>query len=489
MNFIDQRLQAKLQSSAFQECDVPPVPIRKWPIRYHSIEAATILFDVATIALASVLATCAHHVHEGMRVDLGQPIGSAILVATLFTLCLKSQGLYEPTALLAWRRQARMIFATWAGVFLLLSGIVFALKIGSELSRGTSMLFAGLGLVALLANRMLAKGLLTKGLAERRFSGLKVVLISGHEASGPDFFDSLAAVGLDIKERFALPRPGVNSNIRRRLAANVIERIRGSDIEAVVVAAETNQWPELRDFAAELRVLPFPVTFVPTGPAAEAFKRPSRDLGDLVSIELQRGPLSAAECTAKRCVDFFGAGLMLILVAPMLVFIAVAIKLTSRGPILFRQHRMGFNGRTFQICKFRTMTVLEDGPAVIQARAVDNRVTGIGKWLRRTSLDELPQLFNVLHGSMSLIGPRPHAVAHDNQFDKLVRNYGFRQCVKPGLTGWAQIHGYRGPTPTTELIERRVECDLWYIENWSFKLDIWILLRTPYEVLRGRNAY
>src|SRR4051794_39336387 len=170
MNFIDQRLHAELRSSAFQGRDVPPVPIRKWPIRYHSIEAATILFDVATIALAGVLATCAHHVHEGMRVDLGQPIGSAILVATLFTLCLKSQGLYEPTALLAWRRQARMIFATWAGVFLLLSGIVFALKIGSELSRGTSMLFAGLGLVALLANRMLAKGLLTKGLAERRFS-------------------------------------------------------------------------------------------------------------------------------------------------------------------------------------------------------------------------------------------------------------------------------------------------------------------------------
>jgi putative colanic acid biosynthesis UDP-glucose lipid carrier transferase len=167
----------------------------------------------------------------------------------------------------------------------------------------------------------------------------------------------------------------------------------------------------------------------------------------------------------------------------------VAIKLTSRGPILFRQHRLGFNGRTFQICKFRTMTVLEDGSSVVQARAVDNRVTAVGKWLRRTSLDELPQLFNVLHGSMSLIGPRPHAVAHDNQFDKLVRNYGFRQCVKPGLTGWAQIHGFRGPTPTTELIERRVECDIWYIENWSFKLDLWILLRTPYEVLRGRNAY
>jgi putative colanic acid biosynthesis UDP-glucose lipid carrier transferase len=135
------------------------------------------------------------------------------------------------------------------------------------------------------------------------------------------------------------------------------------------------------------------------------------------------------------------------------------------------------------------MAVLEDGPSIVQARSADGRVTRIGKWLRRMSVDELPQLINVLDGNMSLIGPRPHAVAHDNQFNKLVRNYAFRRRVKPGLTGWAQIHGCRGPTPTAALIERRVEYDLWYIDNWSLRLDFVILLQTPIEVLRGRNAY
>jgi lipopolysaccharide/colanic/teichoic acid biosynthesis glycosyltransferase len=179
----------------------------------------------------------------------------------------------------------------------------------------------------------------------------------------------------------------------------------------------------------------------------------------------------------------------LIALLPLLAIVAVAIKLDSPGPILFRQQRCGFNGRSFAIRKFRTMSVLEDGPSIVQARPVDSRVTRIGKWLRRTSIDELPQLLNVLDGSMSLVGPRPHAVAHDSQFDKVVRNYAFRRRVKPGLTGWAQVRGCRGPTPTAASIERRVEYDLWYIDNWSLRLDLAILLQTPIEVLRGRNAY
>jgi lipopolysaccharide/colanic/teichoic acid biosynthesis glycosyltransferase len=135
------------------------------------------------------------------------------------------------------------------------------------------------------------------------------------------------------------------------------------------------------------------------------------------------------------------------------------------------------------------MSVLEDGFSAIQATCADHRVTRIGKWLRRTSIDELPQLLNVLDGSMSLVGPRPHAIAHDNQFDTMVRNYAFRRRVKPGLTGLAQVHGCRGPTPTMDHIERRVEHDLWYIDNWCLRLDLAILLQTPLEVLRGRNAY
>jgi putative colanic acid biosynthesis UDP-glucose lipid carrier transferase len=240
---------------------------------------------------------------------------------------------------------------------------------------------------------------------------------------------------------------------------------------------------------AELRVVPIPVSFIPVGPASEIFRRPSRELGNAICVEVQRGPLTSAEHAAKRYIDVVFAGMALIVLAPLLATVAVAIKLDSPGPILFRQQRCGFNGKRFQIRKFRTMSVLEDGSSIVQAQSVDARVTRIGRWLRRTSIDELPQLLNVLDGSMSLVGPRPHATVHDNEFDKVVRNYAFRHRVKPGLTGWAQVHGYRGATPTTASVERRVEYDLWYIDNWSLRLDFAILLQTPIEVLRGRNAY
>ena len=168
---------------------------------------------------------------------------------------------------------------------------------------------------------------------------------------------------------------------------------------------------------------------------------------------------------------------------------AIAIKLDSPGPVIFRQRRSGFNGREFQIMKFRTMSVLEDGEAVVQAKRNDNRVTRVGNWLRRTSIDELPQLFNVLQGNMSVIGPRPHALAHDSAFGELVADYAYRHHVKPGITGWAQVNGFRGQTNTVADIEKRLELDLWYIDNWSFALDFKIALMTVIEITKGRNAY
>ena len=484
MNFVDQRVEAKLSG------DPRVGEERKWPLPYASVEAVTICFDVATIALAGICASILYPISGSTRLDLGQALGSAALVSALFSLLLKSGGLYRPAQLLMLRRQVRLVFATWAAVFLLLSGVVFTLKIGSELSRGTTLLFAGLGFVALVANRTLVKELLTRGLAEQRFSGRKIVLISDSEQIyEPTLNHKLAAVGFDIAGNFALPPPGTSPNLRERLIANVIEHIRGSDIDEVVVATDPSRWFELRTLAADLRVLPFPISLVPIGLTSEILHRPRRDLGDTICLELQRGPLSTAEHAAKRCIDVVGASLGLIAMAPLLVAVAIAIKIDSRGPVLFRQHRYGFNGRYFRICKFRTMSVMEDGFSAVQACAADRRVTRIGKWLRRTSIDELPQLFNVLGGSMSLVGPRPHPVSLDDQFDNAVTNYAFRRRVKPGLTGWAQIHGCRGPTPTTDHMERRVEHDLWYIDNWSLKLDLAILLQTPLEVLRGENAY
>jgi putative colanic acid biosynthesis UDP-glucose lipid carrier transferase len=194
-------------------------------------------------------------------------------------------------------------------------------------------------------------------------------------------------------------------------------------------------------------------------------------------------------CAAKRALDVLVAVPALLVLAPLFALIAFLVHLDSRGPVLFRQRRNGICGRGFDILKFRTMHVLEDGETVVQAREGDPRATRVGRWLRRYSLDELPQLINVVRGDMSLVGPRPHARAHDAYYSELIRNYRHRHAVKPGMTGWAQVNGLRGPTPTVDLMARRIDHDLWYARHASFALDLEILLRTPFEVFRHRNAH
>ena len=201
------------------------------------------------------------------------------------------------------------------------------------------------------------------------------------------------------------------------------------------------------------------------------------EVGTAWTAELKRAPLSVAEQALKRAFDVLAASLGIILLSPLLLTSVLLIKLDSKGPVLFTQTRNGFNGRSFRIFKFRTMRVLEDGPKIRQATRNDPRVTDVGRWLRRTSIDELPQLFNVLGGSMSLVGPRPHAVAHNTEYERIVANYAFRYHVKPGISGWAQVNGFRGETSTVNLMEKRVEADLWYVSNWSFWLDLRILGR------------
>jgi putative colanic acid biosynthesis UDP-glucose lipid carrier transferase len=491
-NFVEQPVGADLSDGASKRgLEEHVYGGRKWPIHYDSVEPLAIAADIATIVLSSVLAGLSYHLHAPETpLDVGKSLGSAILVSALFISLMKIRGTYRPTELLVLRNQIRAVCLTWMGVFFLLAASVFALKIGSEISRATSMLFATFGFIALIAHRRVMSSLLAKGLTERRFSGRNVVLITDQAKKGEaSLIQSLTGLGLRVKRNFLLPPPGADSRHRQSVAASVIEYVHGSDIEEVVVGADPNRWSELRNLVAELRVLPFPVSFVPLGTASEIFRRPSRELGNTICVELQRGPLTVFEHVAKRCIDVVFAGAFLTALLPLLALVAVAIKLDSPGPVLFRQKRCGFNGKSFRICKFRTMSVLEDGPSINQAQLADKRVTRMGALLRRSSIDELPQLLNVLEGSMSLVGPRPHAVAHDNQFDKMVRNYAFRRRVKPGLTGWGQVNGCRGPTPTAASIERRVEYDLWYIDNWSLRLDFAILLQTPLEIACGRNAY
>jgi exopolysaccharide biosynthesis polyprenyl glycosylphosphotransferase len=232
-----------------------------------------------------------------------------------------------------------------------------------------------------------------------------------------------------------------------------------------------------------------PVRLIADATTRDILQHPQQKLGGVVSFELQRMPLTAGERAAKRVFDIAAATVGLMAIAPFLLAVSLAVWIESPGPILFRQTRGGFNGRAFQILKFRTMRVMEDGPTIIQATSNDHRLTRIGRWLRRSSVDELPQLINVLRGDMSLVGPRPHALAHDVQYSGLLSNYPYRHHVKPGLTGWAQVNGFRGETRTVSLMKQRVDLDLWYVTNWSFWLDLRILFRTVLEICRSRNAF
>ena len=236
-------------------------------------------------------------------------------------------------------------------------------------------------------------------------------------------------------------------------------------------------------------MLPLPALLLPDRHARSILAQPLVEMGWDIGVQVQRAPLGYFELALKRTFDLIVAGALLVLLSLPLLLVAIAVKLNSRGPIIFRQRRKGFSGREFTIYKFRTMTVLENGATIHQARPNDERVTSLGSFLRATSIDELPQLVNVLRGEMSLVGPRPHAVAHDDEYSKLIANYAFRHHVKPGITGWAQTSGFRGQTERLELMERRIDLDLWYINNWSIWLDFWILIRTSVKLFRSPNAY
>jgi putative colanic acid biosynthesis UDP-glucose lipid carrier transferase len=213
--------------------------------------------------------------------------------------------------------------------------------------------------------------------------------------------------------------------------------------------------------------------------------QPTASLSPLFHNKLQ----GRNEQRIKRAEDIVLSSLILLLIAIPMLMIAIAVKLTSRGPVFFKQRRAGLNGQTFKVFKFRSMTCCEDGTKVTQATKNDVRVTRLGAILRRTSLDELPQFLNVLMGDMSIVGPRPHALAHDEHYRPKIPTYSLRHSVKPGITGWAQVNGWRGETDTDEKMVKRVEHDIHYINTWSLALDLWIIIRTAVGGFFGKNVY
>jgi Undecaprenyl-phosphate glucose phosphotransferase len=461
----------------------------RWPLSYRSVEALAIFVDVLIIVSAGVLSDEAYHLTTAeMPAGISVYGGAAAVVTALVICLLKERGLYKPSALLNWTAQVRAVTIAWIGVFMFLAGCVFALKIGSTFSRAAIVSFAVVGLCGLIAHRTFWRTILQNGLASGKLSGRKVVLISDNRPVS-SLQQVLLRHGFRVRRHFVVSEDHSRPSPWDAVISEAIFCARCSDVDEIFIAAEPQNWTNFREMTERLRLLPLPVHLILIGPTAELLKRPVSAIGNVPVIELQRVPLNIFELLIKRTIDILLAGTALIGLVPILALVAIAVKLETPGPIIFRQTRHGFNRKPFQILKFRTMTALEDGASVKQAQRFDKRVTRVGKWLRRTSIDELPQLINVLKGEMSIVGPRPHAAAHDNHFDEVIANYAFRQRMKPGITGGAQVNGCRGETPTVEAMQRRVEHDIWYIDNWSIWLDLAIMFRTMIEIVRGRNAY
>jgi undecaprenyl-phosphate galactose phosphotransferase/putative colanic acid biosynthesis UDP-glucose lipid carrier transferase len=449
--------------------------------------------DAFVILITSVLAGVVYQVAVGNEIPSVPPHAAVGLLASfIYILRMSGSGHYDFPECAKPHVEIANILVYWFTTGLLLAFFAFLLKIGVAYSRGAFVLFYFFAPVGLLGMRKATKIVLASATSRGSLGRRNIVLVGDFdEVTALKSQDMLFFSGTAEINRFMLSRS--DDRVERaandeRILNSAINFVRSNNCREIVLAfpwTDTDRIDFVRD---SIKVLPVSARLLPDT-RVRSLTHYSSASPHMLAIEVQRAPLSAAERLAKRTMDIVIASLALFFLSSFMVLTAVAIKLDGPGPVIFRQRRKGFNGQEFVLLKFRTMSVQEDGAVVSQAMRNDPRVTPIGRLLRSASIDELPQLLNVLSGEMSLIGPRPHALAHDDHFQKVVSDYAFRHHVKPGLTGWAQCNGSRGATPSVEEIARRVKLDLWYINNWSLLLDFQILIKTFFEVIRKRNAY
>ncbi len=265
--------------------------------------------------------------------------------------------------------------------------------------------------------------------------------------------------------------------------------VKEHNIGAIFIALPMSSQPRIAQLLEALYDTTASVYFVPDIFIYDLIQARIDDIDGLPVVAVCESPFYGVSGLVKRLEDLIAGSLILALAAPLMLAVAIGVKLSSPGPVLFKQRRYGLDGKEIVVYKFRSMRVQEDGPNVVQATRNDPRVTRFGAFIRRTSLDELPQFINVLQGRMSIVGPRPHAVSHNEQYRKLIRGYMIRHKVKPGMTGLAQVHGYRGETDNVDKMKGRVELDLEYLRHWSLRLDLAVILKTFVVVITGRNAY
>jgi putative colanic acid biosynthesis UDP-glucose lipid carrier transferase len=459
------------------------IPLRTVPILISSAYALSLA--VAAVAAQTISPVLLDGVAPLTAV---QATAIAVATGTLLIAMLQIGGLTAPDKLAYGRPHIQKLLGCLAFSALLVGGLVAAVDLGRDVRWPPVFIFFGLVAVFAFLGHLTMRVIVRRALTAGIIRGPRIALISSCRIGVQEMAAEFDRFGYSVARKLDLPRDADAEQIQA-VARSAVAAVRGSAIEEVLIAVDCVSVKLARPLMELLRATPLPVRLVLNAKTTELFAHNPRSVGGMSTFEIQRPPLSFTELFCKRVLDVTVAGSALVLLSPLIVLTCIAVKLDSKGPAFFRQTRNGFNGRSFTILKFRSMTVQENGSTIVQATKNDARVTRVGRILRRTSVDELPQLWNVLSGHMSIVGPRPHATAHDQYYASELGNYAFRQHVAPGLTGWAQVHGFRGETSTVDDMNQRLQHDIWYIDHWSLWLDLQILLRTPIELLRARNAY
>jgi len=427
-------------------------------------------------------------------------VAAIIGIALLAMLAFQAADIYQIEAFRGHEKQYMRLASAWSVVFLIAIGVSFFAKAGDQFSRAWLGGFYVLGLLTLVAFRRALFLLVRRWTRQGRLDRRTVVV--GADANGESLIHSLAAQrDSDVRvvgvfddrgdDRSAATCDGVP---KLGTVENLVEFARHTRVDLVIFSLPISAESRILQMLKKLWVLPVDIRLSAHTNKLRFRPRSYSYIGNVPVLDIFDKPMADWDVVMKWLFDKIVGTLALIGVAPIMLLVALAIKLDSKGPVFFKQRRYGFNNELIEVYKFRSMYVEQtDATASKLVTKDDPRVTRVGRFIRKTSLDELPQLFNVVFfGNLSLVGPRPHAVhakAEDRLYDEAVDGYFARHRVKPGITGWAQINGWRGETDSRGKIQQRVEHDLYYIENWSILFDLYILARTPFALLHWESAY
>jgi Undecaprenyl-phosphate glucose phosphotransferase len=452
--------------------------------------ALTRLLDVALIASGAVAAS----LFVTQTVTLSAAHIALVAFAAAFALMwFPFVGVYA-----SWRGRAKrqltvMAIVAWCLAAGSALGLTFVLGLAEQVSTAWIISWACIVGAALVASRVIVHATLARVRCAGR--DLRYVAIVGSGSHCDNVMRNVGAsrasgfrvvMKLDLHAKGSASENGIVQYDELSVFA---ADVRAKNVQEVWLALSVAEERAALNVLDQFRNDLVNVRFMPDTRGHSVFDGDIVDLMGTPAISFMGSPLSSRALAQKAIFDRLFATVVLILLGPLLAVVALAVKLSSKGPALFTQQRKGVHGKPFRIFKFRTMRLhAEEAGVVKQATRGDPRVTRVGAFLRRTSLDELPQFFNVLRGEMSVVGPRPHALQHDELYRGIVSDYIQRYRVKPGITGWAQVNGFRGETDRVEKMQRRVECDLYYLRNWSFGLDMRIVIATAFKGLVHRNA-